>query len=256
MPLEKASRSPRVCSWRGRYRSWARIEPSTGKPLNAVLAARNEDQRGHRGHHVEQDRAAAEDRLGELGGHGLLHVAGRPGDDLAAGPRRTAGRSAGPARRCRSASSTATTPSSSSVVAALRLFGLLERRHAVGDRLDAGERGAAGRERAQQQEDEGEAGEVACSAAMVRSALGARRSSPSTKMRTQPGEDHPDDDDHERVGRDGERGARLADAAQVDRGEQRRPRRPRRPPCARRRTAPTEPRFATPDETDTATVST
>ena len=39
MPLEKASRSPRVCSWRGRYRSCDRIEPSTGKPLNAVLAA-------------------------------------------------------------------------------------------------------------------------------------------------------------------------------------------------------------------------
>ena len=39
MPLLNASRSPRVCSWRGRYRSWARIEPSTGKPLNAVFAA-------------------------------------------------------------------------------------------------------------------------------------------------------------------------------------------------------------------------
>ena len=40
MPLVKASRSPRVCSWRGRKRSWARIEASTGKPLKAVLAAR------------------------------------------------------------------------------------------------------------------------------------------------------------------------------------------------------------------------
>jgi hypothetical protein len=40
MPLEKASRSPRVCNWRGRKPSLARIEPSTGKPLNAVLAAR------------------------------------------------------------------------------------------------------------------------------------------------------------------------------------------------------------------------
>ncbi len=39
MPLEKASRSPRVCSWRGRKPSLARIEPHTGKPLNAVLAA-------------------------------------------------------------------------------------------------------------------------------------------------------------------------------------------------------------------------
>ncbi len=40
MPLENASRSPRVCSWRGRKPSRARIEPSTGKPLNAVFAAR------------------------------------------------------------------------------------------------------------------------------------------------------------------------------------------------------------------------
>ena len=39
MPLENASRSPRVCSWRGRNRSWARIEPSTGNPLKAVLQA-------------------------------------------------------------------------------------------------------------------------------------------------------------------------------------------------------------------------
>ncbi len=39
IPLEYASRSPRVCSWRGRNPSRARIEPSTGKPLKAVFAA-------------------------------------------------------------------------------------------------------------------------------------------------------------------------------------------------------------------------
>ena len=39
IPLENASRSPRVCNWRGRKRSCARIEPSTGKPENAVLQA-------------------------------------------------------------------------------------------------------------------------------------------------------------------------------------------------------------------------
>ncbi len=39
MPFENARRSPRVCSWRGRKPSLARIEPSTGKPLNAVFAA-------------------------------------------------------------------------------------------------------------------------------------------------------------------------------------------------------------------------
>ena len=40
MPLLNASRSPRVCSWRGRKPSRARIEASTGKPLKAVFAAR------------------------------------------------------------------------------------------------------------------------------------------------------------------------------------------------------------------------
>ena len=40
MPLENASRSPRVCSCRGRNRSCARIDPRTGNPLNAVLQAR------------------------------------------------------------------------------------------------------------------------------------------------------------------------------------------------------------------------
>ncbi len=39
IPLLNASRSPRVCSWRGRYPSRDRIEASTGNPLNAVLAA-------------------------------------------------------------------------------------------------------------------------------------------------------------------------------------------------------------------------
>ena len=40
MPFENARRSPRLCSCRGRKPSRARIEPSTGKPLNAVFAAR------------------------------------------------------------------------------------------------------------------------------------------------------------------------------------------------------------------------
>jgi hypothetical protein len=41
MPLLYASRSPRVYSALGRKPCRARIELSTGKPLNAVLAARN-----------------------------------------------------------------------------------------------------------------------------------------------------------------------------------------------------------------------
>ena len=40
MPLLYASRSPRDPSCRGANPSRARIEPRTGKPLNAVLAAR------------------------------------------------------------------------------------------------------------------------------------------------------------------------------------------------------------------------
>ena len=39
MPFENASRSPRVCSCRGRNLSCARMEPRTGNPLNAVLQA-------------------------------------------------------------------------------------------------------------------------------------------------------------------------------------------------------------------------
>ena len=47
-----------------------------------------------------------------------------------------------------------------SVVAAFRLFGGLEGRHPVGDRLDAGQRGAAGGERAQDEEDDEQAAGV------------------------------------------------------------------------------------------------
>ena len=56
MPLEKASRSPRVCSCRGRYRSWASTEPSSGKPLKAVFAARTRIERGG-GLDVEEHRS-------------------------------------------------------------------------------------------------------------------------------------------------------------------------------------------------------
>ena len=40
MPLEKARRSPRWESWRGRNSSRARTLARTGNPLKAVLAAR------------------------------------------------------------------------------------------------------------------------------------------------------------------------------------------------------------------------
>src|SRR4029453_14265767 len=105
IPWLNASRSPRVCSWRGSRSSRARIEPSTGAPLNAGLAAstrmspvvaaaterpggqrgapgedragpggavergvggQHEDEPGRGGDDVEAEREAAEERLGDL----------------------------------------------------------------------------------------------------------------------------------------------------------------------------------------------
>ena len=56
---------------------------------------------------------------------------------------------------------TAMVPSSSSVVAAFRLFGLRNAGHAVGDRLDAGQRRTARGERPRQQEDQRDRGDLA-----------------------------------------------------------------------------------------------
>ena len=106
-------------------------------------------------------------------------------------------------------------------VLALRL---LERGHAVADRLDTGERRTAGGERAQQQEDHREPGEASrsrCSGSSVE----LRRSRPAAGRRRPP--DEADDaipmtpSMNAYVGHR-ERRAGLAHAAQVHRGQQRR----------------------------------
>ena len=97
------------------------------------------------------------------------------------------------------------------VLAALRRLGRLERRHAVGDRLDAGQRDRAAGERAQQQER-------AQRLVSERDALGLARqrarASPVT-MCAMPDGDDEQREAHEQVGGDGEDVARLAQAAQV-----------------------------------------
>ena len=105
-------------------------------------------------------------------------------------------------------------------VARLRL---LERGDAVRDRLDAGERGAARRERAQddEQRQAGRAGRMDRLRDLRAAGPGrcARRTKP-------PIEQH-DDRDDEGVRRDREDRRRLADAAQVQQRDRRRPRRRR-----------------------------
>ena len=60
---------------RGAKPSWARIEPSTGKPLKAVLAASTRIMPVTVDHEVEAGREVVEDRLGDLGDHRVLVVA-------------------------------------------------------------------------------------------------------------------------------------------------------------------------------------
>ena len=101
-------------------------------------------------------------------------------------------------------------------------LGLLEGRDAVGDRLDPGEGGAAGRERAQEQEEAGgrreAAGEGRVGDDIQVGALGLGQG--TGRRSEEPPEGHADDGDHEAIGRKGEGRPRLADPAQVHGGEQ------------------------------------
>ena len=146
--------------------SRARIEPSTGKPLNAVLAARIRMMPGHREHEVVAGREDVEDGLGQLRHHRRLVVAGR--HRLAVGTEPAGGRRSvdvlqahlvgqhDDAQQHRDRDG-AEQQQRGRGVRALRLA---ERRHAVGDRLDAGQRRTAGRERPRQQEHQGQTGQV------------------------------------------------------------------------------------------------
>ncbi len=151
IPLENASRSPRVCSWRGRNPSRARIEPEHREAVERGVRGEHQDQAGDHGHHDDRRREPGEHRVGELPEHRVLLVAvphrdpvtqqvgGRQLDvvhlrglgqqqdrhhegDRQAAEQREGGRS----------------------VAAL---GLLEGGHAVADRLDSGERSGSRRRR-------------------------------------------------------------------------------------------------------------
>ena len=140
-----------------------------------------------------------------------------------------------------------------SVIWALRTFGLAERGHAVGDGLDAGEGRAAARERAQdQQDDRGlrEALGLHRRTRRSRRPAGRRasvRASPTTIMTR----DRADED----VGRDREEQRRLAHAAQVhDDDQDDEADRELDPPGLR--TGIAEMMLSTPEATDTATVST
>ena len=104
-------------------------------------------------------------------------------------------------------------------VLALRLA---EGGHAVADRLDAGEGGAAGREGTRQQERHRQSGERRVVGRLggdvVRRALRLRQV--AEEVPDEPPGGHEADRDHEQVGRDGEGGAGLLRAAQVQRHEQ------------------------------------
>jgi hypothetical protein len=101
-------------------------------------------------------------------------------------------------------------------------LGLAEGRDAVGDRLDAGQGRAAGREGPQRQEGErepGQAGVLLLGQHLVVGALGPRRVTGGRLE--QPVDDHRADAQHEPVRGHGEGPARLLDAAQVHRRQER-----------------------------------
>ena len=149
-----------------------RHEPVAGQdraehrePVERGVGGQDQDDPRHRDHEVVARRKVVEDRLGQLGHHRRLvvpwrhrlavrsaqsvdvvdvlqaHLVGQHDD---AQQHRDRDRAEQQQRR-----------------GGVRALRLAEGRHAVGDRLDAGQRGATGRERARQQEDQGEPGEAA-----------------------------------------------------------------------------------------------
>ena len=221
MPLENASRSPRVCSWRGRKRSWARIEPSTGKPLNAVFAASAR---------ISAVMTMTKKNPGRKSGTPRPR-AGRPS---------SAGRSrAGRRGTARAGSSAIFTPvSRASAMRPMNMvtestpeqqqrrrrvlrLRLAERRHAVADRLDAGQRRAPWVNERRISRTSARPVNVSPSAEQVQVRAGRPHGVAEQQHPDETPDHHRPDRDHERVDGDGERGARLPDAAQVHRGQQR-----------------------------------
>ncbi len=213
MPLEKASRSPRVCSCRGRYRSSARIEPSSGKPLNAVFAARIRISAVVAWMKKNPTECvAAEHRRGDLGDDGALRrgraVAGKADQIARRSPRRAPWRSRASAVMPANMmiASDAHRGQGPGGVLALRRP---ERRHPVGDRLDPGQRRAA-RTRTRASASSVSASPVSptwcgCTCQPADSATGAL----PERRAGQPDHDHDQDPGDEQVRRHRERPART-----------------------------------------------
>lgn len=188
------------------------------------VGRQEEDERGGDGEQDEEEGAVAEDRGGDLGDHRLLDVVGADrhpvvvqvlGRVLGHADAGLAGQGDDAAEH--GGGEQAHQRQRGGGVAAL---GAAEGGDAVADRLDAGERGAAGGEGAQQQEDEGEARE----ARVLRLDLELRGGRGHGLAEDQAPDDAPDQHEEdaadEDVGGDGEELARLPDAAQVHHREQ------------------------------------
>ena len=255
MPLENTSRSPRRANWRGRNPSSPEDRGQDREAVEGGVRGEHQDRGGERLHREEADRVVAEHRAGDLGDDRALGVAGRGTDQLGGvcGDVHVADqRQGGDADEHGDGQPTHDGQRGGGVAA----LGLLEVGHPVADRLDPGQRGAAGGERAQHHRDEQEAAGVPVRALMPIAADSATGASPADDLATAPSADHREDADHEAVGRDREHAARLLDAAQVHQGQQRRPARPTAPPRAAPADGTAETMLATPAATDTATVST
>jgi hypothetical protein len=100
-------------------------------------------------------------------------------------------------------------------------LGLLKGRHPVGDRLDASERGAAGRERAEQKEGGRDADHLLVAGLRDQLVLRAFGLPERSAHRLENADQaHADDSDDERIHRHGEGLAGLADSTQVHGGQQ------------------------------------
>jgi hypothetical protein len=186
------------------------------------VRGQEQDADGHHLHVVEGQAAAAEHGGGHLREDAALHLVLAELDELT---RRVVGvpdvgdhRERGDAREHREGDAAHERQRRGGVAP----LGAAEGRDAVGDRLDPGQGGAPGGERAQREEDQGRTGEVPVPLLghdRVVGALGPRRL--AGQRLEQAVRDHRADAQDEPVRRDGERPARLPDAAQVHRRQER-----------------------------------
>ena len=196
MPLEKTRRSPRVRELAGDEAVAGEEEGQAREIRERRVGGEDQDEHGD-GLDLVVEETAAEDLAGELGDHRLLlarhdaEVVGKEGDAQEQGDEDDAQPDQDRPRVPR--------------------LGGLEAPDAVGHRLHAGERGAAGGEGAQ---DEEEASRPACSPPRSRGAA-----APASRTRASSGRSRsracPPKLDHEEIGGRGEELAGLAEPAQV-----------------------------------------